>query len=125
MSIGDLKTKYLLEHTGPGLVSIPVVKLPNYKAVPYHCTEEDVREIISHEENKILSSKLQELKAKEKDIGVIVNDWKSHQRIDRAARALNDLLFPLIFTGEETCSCQNCQNKKVLLHETKFENFLN
>ena len=105
---------YLKEYTGRDFVSIPVVKLPNYSAVPVHCTEEDVREIIEHEENEILEAKLKELTAKEPDIYTLLKDWDSHRSIDRAAQALNGLLFPLIFTGQDeiyNCACPDCQNK--------------
>ena len=115
LSIEDLKQKYVKENTGRDFVSIPVVKLPNYSAVPVHCTEEDVREIIEHEETEILEPKLQELAAKEQAICTILKDWDFHQSIDRAARALNQLLFPLIFTGQDevySCACPDCRNGK-------------
>ena len=92
-----------------------MVKLPNHKAVPPNWTEEDIRRYIDKGINEAIPLKLEEFKAKQKEIGRELDDWKSHPKsIEKVAEALNDLLFPLIFTGEDEtyiCSCQDCQNQ--------------
>ena len=58
-SIEDLKTRYKEEYTTDQLISIPVVKLQNYKAVPVFLTEDDIRANIKMEEGEILEERLQ------------------------------------------------------------------
>ena len=116
-SIRDLTVDYAREHSSDELVSIPVVKLQNYSSsYPVHCTVEDIRENLELEEKETLQPKLESLKLKKQDVLTTLSkhNLTSQPGIKSAARGLNDLLFPLIFTGEDSeykCSCQNCHNR--------------
>ena len=97
-------------------MSIPVVKLQNYSSsYPVHCTEDDIRENLELEE-KAIQLKLESLKLKKQDVLTTLSkcNLQSQLGIESAARGLNDLLFPLIFTGEDAdykCACQKCHNR--------------
>ena len=58
-SIEDFKTKFQLEYKTERLISIPVVKLQDYRSVPVHLTEDDIRANIKMEEGEILEERLQ------------------------------------------------------------------
>ena len=57
-SIEDLKTKFHLEYKTERLISIPVVKLQNYRSVPVHLTEDDIRANIKLEAEEIVRERI-------------------------------------------------------------------
>ena len=110
-SIEDLKVKFKQEYPDDQLISIPVVKLQNYRSVPVHLTEDDIRENIKQEEEEIVQERIAFIRSKKQDVLDILKHFDSHKRIETTAKALNDLLFETIFTGEKDCACQSCQAK--------------
>ena len=122
-SIEDLKSKFKEEYPTDQLVSIPVVKLQNYKSVPVHLTEDDVRANIKLEEGEILQERIPNIRAKKQDILSVLSKLKSNppsqRMVDDAARNLNNLLFEDIFTGDEDCTCKSCQSKSCTQKEAK------
>ena len=97
-SIEDLKAKFKQEYPGDQLISIPVVKLQNYRSVPVYLTEDDIRANIKQEEEEVLQEKSSLIKAKKQDVLNIIRHFHSHKGIETTATALNDLLFEFIFT---------------------------
>ena len=74
-SIGDLITKYVQEFPTEKLVSIPVVKLQDYKSAPLLLTEEDIRANIEMEEKETVQQRSQILQGKKQDILAILANW--------------------------------------------------
>ena len=122
-SIDDLKTKFMEEYPTEQLLSIPVVKLQNYKSVPVHLTEDDVRANIKLEEEEILQERIPKIRGKKQAILSVLSKLKSNppsqRMIDDAARNLNNLLFEDIFTGHKDCTCKSCQSKSCTQKEAK------
>ena len=114
-SIEDLKTKFQLEYKTERLISIPVVKLQDYRSVPVHLTEDDIRANIELEAEEIVQERIPKVEAKKQEILSALSKLQfnpsSHWNIVDVARELNNLLFEDIFTGEKDCACQNCQSK--------------
>ena len=100
-SLEDLKTKYKQEYPTDQLVSIPVAKLQNYKSVPVHLTEEDIRANIKPGEKEILEERAALIRAKKQDVLQVLAHIQSQGDVQRTAKAkeLNDLLFDIIFTA--------------------------
>ena len=115
LSIEDLKAKFKQEYPTDQLISIPVVKLQDYRSVPVHLTEDDVRANIKMEEEEILQERTPLIRAKKQEILNILNFWQnnfqSQRATHKAAEDLNDLLFEFIFTGDKDCTCPSCQTK--------------
>ena len=107
--------KFLEEYPTDQLVSIPVAKLQNYKSVPVHLTEDDIRANIKLEEEEILEERIPNIRAKKQNVLSVLSKLKfnppSQGIIVDVARNLNNLLFEDIFTGDEDCTCKNCQSK--------------
>ena len=57
-SIEDLKTKFQEEYKTERLISIPVVKLQDYRSVPVHLTEDDIRANIELEAEEIVRERI-------------------------------------------------------------------
>ena len=114
-SLEDLKTKFKQEYPTDQLISIPVVKLQDYRSVPVHLTEDDVRANINLEEEEILRDRTQLIRAKRHEVLNVLNFWQnnfqSQLATQKAAEDLNDLLFEFIFTGAKDCTCSSCQTK--------------
>ena len=115
--------KFMEEYPTDQLVSIPVVKLQNYKSVPVHLTEDDVRANIKLEEEEILQERIPKIRAKKQTILSVLGQLKanptSQRMIDDVARNLNNLLFEAIFTGDKDCTCKSCQSKSCMQKEAK------
>ena len=107
-------TKYVQEFPTDKLVSIPVVKAQDYKSVPFHLTEEDIRANIDIEEEEILEQRTQLLYRKKQDILAILANWsfnfQSQLEMGQISKKLNDLLFEEIIAMYE-CTCQQCEQK--------------
>ena len=105
------------EYPADQLVSIPVVKLQNYKSVPVHLTEDDVRANIKLEEEEILQERIPKIRAKKQKILSVLSKLKSnppsHRMIDDAARSLNNLMFEDIFMNQT----QGLKAQKKELHD--------
>ena len=115
LSIDDLKSKFKQEYPSDQLISIPVVKLQDYRSVPVHLTEDDVRANIELELKEILQQRTQMINAKQQEILKILNFWQNNFQsklaTTQAAKDLSDLLFGFVFTGEDDCTCQSCQSQ--------------
>ena len=111
------------EYPTDQLVSIPVVKLQNYKSVPVHLTEDDVRANIKLEEEEILEERIPKIRGKKQEILSVLSKLKSNptsqRMIEDVARNLNNLFFEDIFTGEKDCTCKSCQSKSCTHNEAK------
>ena len=84
-----------------------MVKLQDYKSVPFHLTEEDIRANIETEEVETLEQKAKHLDTKKPDILAILASTSFQ---DQISRKLNDLLFEEIIATYD-CSCQQCDQK--------------
>ena len=108
-SIEDLKTKFQEEYKTERLISIPVVKLQDYRSVPVHLTEDDIRANIELEAEEIDQERIPKVEAKKQEILSALSKLQfnpsSHWNIVDVARELNNLLFEDIFTGEKDCTC--------------------
>ena len=97
--------KFKQEYPTDRLISIPVVKLQNYRSVPVHLTEDDIRTNIKLKEEEILEERIPKIRAKKQDILSVISKLKSNppsqRMIDEVARNLNNLLFEDIFTGDK------------------------
>ena len=115
LSIDDLKSKFKQEYPSDQLISIPVVKLQDYRSVPVHLTEDDVRANIELELKEILQQRTQMINAKQQEILKILNFWQNNFQsklaTTQAAKDLSDLLFGFVFTGEDDCTCHSCQTQ--------------
>ena len=122
-SIEDLKAKFLQEYPTDRLVSIPVVKLQNYKSVPVFLTEDDIRENIKMEEEELLEERIPNMRAKRQEVISCLKKLKfnpsTYVNIEEVARNLNNLLFEDTFTGKKDCPCQDCQIKSCTLNEAR------
>ena len=122
-SIEDLKTKFQLEYKTERLISIPVVKLQDYRSVPVHLTEDDIRANIELEAEEIVRERIPKVEAKKREIlsalGKLQFNPSSYWNIADVARKLNNSLFEDIFTGEKDCACKHCQSKVCNLKEAK------
>ena len=105
-SLDDLKTKFLedyKEYTDQ-LISIPVVRLQDYRSVPVHLTEDDIRANIKQEVEEILQERMPKVIAKKQEImsafSKLKSTTKSHGVFLDVATKLNNLLFEDIFTSE-------------------------
>ena len=79
--------------------------MQDYRSVPVHLTEDDVRANIKLEEEEILQERTQQIRAKRQEVLNVLNFWQnnfqSQLATQQAAEDLNDLLFEFIFTGDE------------------------
>ena len=95
--MNDLMSKYVQEFPTDKLVSIPVAKLQDYKSVPFHLTEEDIRANIEMEKKESLEQRSHLLDGKKQDILTILANWsfnhQSQPEMKRISTELNDLLF--------------------------------
>ena len=123
LSIEDLKAKFKQEYPTDQLINIPVVKLQDYRSVPVHLTEDDIRTNIKQEEEEILQERIPNIRAKKQEILSVLSKLKSNppsqRMIEEVTRNLNNLLFEDIFTGEEDCTCKGCQSKSCSQTEAK------
>ena len=112
-SIEELKTKFMQEYPQDKLISIPVVKLQNYKSVPFHLREDDIRANIRLEEEEVLLERIPLIEAKEQDVLDILKLWSPTSQLatEKAARDLNSLLFDVIFVGYKDCNCRSCKTQ--------------
>ena len=96
-SIEDLKTKFKEEYPTDQLISIPVVKLQDYRSVPVHLTEDDIRTNIKQEEEENLQERIPNIRAKKREILSVLSKLKfnapSQRMIEEVTRNLNNLLF--------------------------------
>ena len=115
VSILDLRTKFKQEYPTDQLISIPVAKLQDYRSVPVHLTEDDVRANIKMELEETLQERTLLINAERQEIIRILNFWQNNVQSPRAttksAKYLSDLLFGFVFTGEDDCTCHSCQTQ--------------
>ena len=113
-SIRELKADYVKGYPTHKLVTIPVVRLQDYKSVPFHLTEDDVRANINAEEKEMLTERSRLLEQKKGDVLAILDSWsfntQSHQKIQAVSTKLNNLLFEEIIASAD-CACPKCQLK--------------
>ena len=105
-----MKTKFQQEYPTDQLISIPVVKLQDYRSVPVHLTEDDIRANIKLEADEIVKERIPKIEAKKQEILSALSRMQfnplSHRNIVDVARKLNDLLFKDIFLGAKDCACK-------------------
>ena len=73
VSILDLRTKFKQEYPSDQLISIPVAKLQDYRSVPVHVTEDDVRANIKLELEETLQERTPLINAERQEILRILN----------------------------------------------------
>ena len=70
------------EYPTDQLVSIPVVKLQDYRSVPVHLTEDDVRANIEQEEEEIVEERITFIRSKKQDVLDILKRFHSQKIIE-------------------------------------------
>ena len=102
------------EYVQDDLISVPCLKIQNYKAVPHHVTEFDIRTNIEKEEDEILQDRKTKVSAKKVDVTQALDNWGfQNATCNSAAEKLNDILFQYLFVGldkayPQTCQCPDC-----------------
>ena len=85
------------------LISIPLAKLQNYRSVPVHLTEDDIRDHIKLEEEEIVEERIALIRSKKTQVLESLSRFQTHKRVDMIARALNNLLIDDIYTKNKDC----------------------
>ena len=116
-SVQDIVNQFKTEYPQDDLISVPCVKLQDYKSVPYHVTGHDIRTNIEKEEEEILKDRISQIRAKKVDMSQALAQWGfQNATLSNAATVMNDMLFPFLFVGDnnpypQLCKCFDCSIK--------------